>query len=90
MLAVPLCLLVFPLRLHIANNSVLTTINRAVACFWDLLAEVCVLDAAPLSWRCNVPPTPSLSGTNLGQLFALCLDVAFLGFGFSFHPHLLR
>ena len=44
----PLRLLVFPLRLHIANNSVLTMINRAVARFWDLLTEVCVLNAAPL------------------------------------------
>ena len=33
---------------------VLTMINRAVARFWDLLTEFCVLGAAPLSWQSNV------------------------------------
>ena len=61
----------FPLSLSL---SVLAMTNRAKARFGDLLTEFCVLNAAPLSWQCNVGAAhPSLPGT-LGQLFALCLD----------------
>ena len=52
--AVPLQLPVFPLWWLIATLPLLTMINRAVAIFWDLLPDFCVLDAAPLSWQCNV------------------------------------
>ena len=37
-----------------SNNSALTMINRAVACFWDLPTDLCVLNGAPLSWQCSV------------------------------------
>ena len=66
-----------PVAAH-SSNPVLTMTNRAVARFWDLLTEFCVLGAAPLTWQSNVAAAPSLSGTTLGQLFALCLDVAAL------------
>ena len=36
------------------TDPVPTMINRAVARFWDLLTEFCVLDAAPLTWQCSV------------------------------------
>ena len=66
-------------------------INRAVARFWDLSTELCMLGAAPaLGSAMWLPLTPSLSGTTLGQLFVLCLDVASLGVVFSFYSHLLH
>ena len=37
--------------------SVPTMINRAVARFWDLLTEFCVLNAAPDSWKQSVVAT---------------------------------
>ena len=67
-------------------------ISRAVARFWDLLTEFCVLEMPHLSlgkamWLLL---TPSLPGTTLGQLFALCLNVASLGFVFAFCLHLFH
>ena len=67
---------------------------QSALCGWKgstlLSGFACSMPHLSLGSAMWLPPSPSLSGTTLGQLFALCLDVASLGFGFSLHPHFLH
>ena len=59
------------------DTSVPLMINRAIARFWDLLTEFCVLNAAPDSWQHSVVAShPSSYGTTPGLFSALCHEIA--------------